>query len=62
MAEIDPRDAEIMWLRSSLVALLTLAKAEHSPLTNANVVSICEAALGKFDHPPMSGVEKSMLG
>lgn len=42
---VEAKDAEIKWLRSSLVSLLTLAEAENSPLTNKQVASICKVAL-----------------
>lgn len=46
--ELERKDAEIEWLRSSLVALLTLAEAQPSPLTNNQVASICRVTLSKF--------------
>lgn len=55
--ELERKDAEIMWLRSSLVSLLTLAEAEPSPLTNAQVATICRVTLDK--HPAQSGGGKN---
>lgn len=48
MSELERKDAEIAWLKSSLVSLLILAEAEQSPLTNAQVASICRTTLNKF--------------
>lgn len=39
--------AEIAWLRSSIVALLTLAEAQPSPLTPQQVVSICKVTMSR---------------
>lgn len=46
--ELERKDAEIMWLRSSLVSLWTLAAAENSPLTLDQVVVICKHTLEKY--------------
>lgn len=54
--ELERKDAEIDWLRSSLVSLLTLAEAQPSPLTNEQVASICRMALSKF---PVSSVSQN---
>lgn len=43
--DLERKDAEIAWLRSSLVALLTLAEADPSPLTNKQVATICRIAV-----------------
>ena len=48
--QLERKDAEIMWLRSSLVSLWVLARAENSPLTNAQVEIICKHMLDKY--PP----------
>lgn len=46
--ELERRDAEIAWLKSSVVSLLILAEAENSPLTNAQVAIICKHTLAKY--------------
>lgn len=46
----ERKDAEIEWLKSSLVSLMTLAEANPSPLTNAQVALICRVTLSKY--PP----------
>lgn len=52
--DLERRDAEIAWLKSSLVSLMTLAEANPSPLTNAQVASICKVTLSKFPSPRSS--------
>ena len=55
---------EIEWLKSSIVSLLILAEADNSPLTNAQVATICKHTLAKYppkDSPPMSGVAPARL-
>jgi len=49
--QLARKDAEIMWLRSSLVSLWTLARAENSPLTNSQVEIICKHMLDKYPPP-----------
>lgn len=46
-ARVPQLEAEIMWLRSSLVSLLVLAEAKPSPLTNEQVATICRVTLSK---------------
>lgn len=47
--EIERKDDELAWLRSTLVSLLALAEAENSPLTNKQVASICRVGLSKHE-------------
>lgn len=44
----ESKDAEIDWLKSSIVSLLTLADAKDSPLTNAQVATICRHTLARY--------------
>lgn len=46
--ELERKDAEIAWYRSSLVSLLTLADADKSPLTLSQVAVICKHTLDKY--------------
>ena len=56
--ELERKDAEIMWLRSSLVSLWTLAEAENSPLTLAQVAVICKHTLEKYPAPTPQAQER----
>lgn len=53
--ELERKDAEIMWLKSSLVTLATLAKADKSPLTLDQVAVICDRALARYSPPTDTG-------
>lgn len=44
---IAEKNAELNWLRSSLVTLLNLAEAEKSPLNAEQVAAICKVALSQ---------------
>lgn len=49
--DLERKDAEIDWLKSSLVSLLVLAEADPSPLTNKQVATICRVTLDKYALP-----------
>lgn len=50
--ELERKDAEIAWLRSSVASLLILAEAKLSPLTNERVAAICRVTLEKYKAKP----------
>lgn len=53
--QLERKDAEIMWLKSSLVTLSTLAKSDNSPLTLDQVAVICDRALARYSPPTDTG-------
>lgn len=44
----DQKDKEIIWYKSTLVTLLTLARARSPNLTHEEIVKICEHTLSKY--------------